>query len=138
MAEVEEPLFGGLEAHRVVRVGATVRRPGGPWSPAVQALLRHLQAKGFPAPEPFGLDQRGREIVSFIDGTAGNWPWGEALRRTSGARQIGALLKDYHHAVQDFAPPAQAIWRDGAGSPGPGEIVLHGDFGPYNLIWRND
>ena len=27
------------------------------------------------------------------------------------------------------------IWRHGPQALGPGEIVLHGDFGPHNLIW---
>ena len=32
----------------VVRIGDRVYRPAGPWTPAVQALLRHLEGAGFP------------------------------------------------------------------------------------------
>nr|WP_026876336.1 hypothetical protein [Jiangella gansuensis] len=50
---------------RVVRVGETVRRPVMPWSAAVQALLLHLEAVGFPyAPRFLGLDEHGREVLS--------------------------------------------------------------------------
>jgi hypothetical protein len=39
----------------------------------VQALLSHLHAVGFDgAPRPLGIDERGREVLSFIPGTV---PW---------------------------------------------------------------
>ncbi len=44
--EPEVPLTGG-DMTAVVRVGDTVRRTAGPWTPAVHALLRHLRAAGF-------------------------------------------------------------------------------------------
>jgi hypothetical protein len=133
----EEVLLGGLESGRVVKVGDTVRRAAGPWTPTIQALLAHLQVKGFPAPAPLGLDDQSREVVSFLPGRASNWPWPTPLLATSGAGQVGALLKRYHAAVADFEPPAPALWRHGAQALSGGEIVLHGDFGPHNLIWSD-
>jgi hypothetical protein len=138
MSEPEEPLYGGLENARVFRVGDTVRRPAGAWTATVQALLAHLQAKRFPAPAPLGLDDKGREIVSYLPGRAGLWPWPAALLASEGARDVGVLLRAYHDAVADFAPPEPAIWRHGPQALAPGEIVLHGDFGPYNLLWEGD
>jgi hypothetical protein len=137
MSEAEEPLYGGLANARVFRVGDTVRRPAGAWTPTVQALLAHLQGKGFAAPAPLGLDDKGREVVSFLPGISGLWPWPAALLETQGARDVGALLRAYHAAVADFVPPSPAVWRHGAQVLAPGEIVLHGDFGPYNLIWND-
>lgn len=138
MTEAEQPLYGGLADGRVVRLGDTVRRPAGAWTPTIQALLGHLQAKGFPAPKPLGLDRGGREIVTFLAGVASTHPWPPALLQTSGAHQIGAMLQAYHEAVAGFAPPDPSIWMHGAQTLGPGEIVLHGDFGPHNLIWSGD
>ena len=61
------PLAGGNMSSGVVRVGDTVRRPAGPWTPAVHALLTHLHAAGFPgAPRPLGIDEHGREVLTFI------------------------------------------------------------------------
>ena len=58
---MEERLDGG-NAGGAVRVGETVRRPAGPWTPAVHALLRHLAGNGFPgSPRPLGIDSQGRE-----------------------------------------------------------------------------
>jgi aminoglycoside phosphotransferase (APT) family kinase protein len=42
----EERLEGG-NVGGAVRAGATVRRPAGPWTPAVHALLAHLADEGF-------------------------------------------------------------------------------------------
>ena len=54
-----------------VRVGNTVRKPAGPWTPTIQALLRHLRTTGFEyAPEPLGVDGAGREMVAFIEGSS--------------------------------------------------------------------
>jgi hypothetical protein len=134
-ANQERRLAGGLASGRVVRVGDTVRREAGPWTPTLFALLAHLATKGFPAPVPLGIDEAGREILSFLPGRAANWPFPPALIATSGARQAGALLAGYHAVVVDFSPPSPAAWRHGPQPLGPGEIVLHGDFGPHNLIW---
>lgn len=133
----EEPLSGGIAAGRVTKVGDTVRRPSGPGTPTLQALLRHLRGKGFPCPEPLGLDASGREILSFLPGRASNWPWPPILLQPEGARRIGAMLARYHAAVVDFAP-SSAVWTHGPQEIGADEIVLHGDFGPHNLIWNDD
>jgi hypothetical protein len=138
MKQAEELLPGGLDPGRVVKVGETVRRAAGPWTPTLQALLAHVRARGFPAPAPLGLDEQGREVVSFLPGRASNWPWPPALLATSGARQIGAALKAYQLAAADFAPPSPPVWRHGPQAIGAGELALHGDFGPHNLIWSDD
>ncbi|HZZ87970.1 MAG TPA: aminoglycoside phosphotransferase family protein [Caulobacteraceae bacterium] len=133
----EAVLHGGLVSGRVVRVGDTVRRVAGPWTPTIQALLAHLNTRGFPAPHPLGLDEQGREVVSFLQGRCSTWPWPPPLLASDGARQVGALLRRCHAAAADFAPPSPARWRHGEQTPRPGEIVLHGDFGPHNLIWSD-
>jgi hypothetical protein len=133
----EEVLLGGLETGRVVKLGDTVRREAGAWTPTIYALLTHLDAAGFPCPRPLGLDDQGRETLTFLPGRASNWPWPPALIATDGEAKVGAFLRRYHEAVAGFAPPAPALWRHGPQTLGPGEVVLHGDFGPHNLIWRD-
>jgi hypothetical protein len=41
------PLPGGRMTSGLVRHGDRVRRPTGPWSPAVHEYLRHLASAGF-------------------------------------------------------------------------------------------
>jgi hypothetical protein len=66
----EMPLTGGRVLRGVVRVGSTVRRPMPADPDYVYGLLAHLERCGFEgAPRFLGVDSRGREIVSYIEGT---------------------------------------------------------------------
>ena len=117
VTEAEIPLTGGT-LNTVVRVGDTVRRPAGPWTPTVQALLRHVRDRGFDlAPEPLGFDDLGpgdgrlhpRHHGGLVASVAGGdpratncWPrWGEATAR-------------YHRAVARF--PTGRDWSRGSRS----------------------
>jgi Ser/Thr protein kinase RdoA (MazF antagonist) len=55
-----------------------------------------------------------------------------------GPRQVGRWLRDFHAAAASFTPPPGAEWRDGSTAVGAGELVLHGDPGPWNAVWSGD
>lgn len=132
----ELPLSGGNVTAGVVRVGDTVRRPIGPWTPAVHALLGHLARKGFAgAPRALGSDAQGREILSFAEGLAA-WPWDafEPLASDDGLLLVAGLISDYHRAVADFEPPPDAAWSPIAPHRGRADTLCHNDFAPWNLI----
>jgi len=130
-----ETRFADGNLSDVVRVGDTFRRAAGPWSPAVHALLRHLEAVGFDgAPRFLGIDKRGREVLSFVQGATlrPDIPdWSEDL-----LAGIGRLLRRYHDAVAGFTPPPDAAWQFGVGAPTEGEVVCHNDTGPWNVVVR--
>ncbi|KOP63754.1 aminoglycoside phosphotransferase, partial [Bacillus sp. FJAT-21351] len=64
----EEILTGG-NVSNVYRSGDTVRRELKPESRKIHDLLKHLESKGFSyAPKFLGIDEKGREVLSFIDG----------------------------------------------------------------------
>ena len=125
----EEVLLGELETGRVVKVGETVRRAAGPWTPTIQALLAHLQRRRFPSPRPLGLDAgEGRESVSFLPGWASICGLRAARHRGRGAgRRVIEGLPRRRRPLHAALPGSVAARRAGAGA---GEIVLHGDFGP--------
>jgi hypothetical protein len=128
---------GGVNT--VLRIGNTVRRPIGAWTPAVHALLRHLETAGFSdAPRVLGIDEIGREILSFVPGQAAMRPWPQILRSDQGLIAIATLLRNYHEAVEGFEPPPNAVWRVPGMSWQPGMIVRHGDLGPWNTVWQDD
>jgi aminoglycoside phosphotransferase (APT) family kinase protein len=121
---------------RVLRVGDTVRRPVHPWSATVHELLRYLQSVGFPySPRVLGVDEDGLETLSYIDGESGAAGWAKVVD-DAGLISMARLLREYHEAVAGFRPAAGASWAARTGPPGPGELVCHGDFGPWNLVWR--
>lgn len=136
--EEDERVLAGGNLTRVVRVGDTVRREAGPWTPLVHDLLRHVRAAGFElAPEPLGSDQRGREVLSYLPGvtlTGEPWPawvWSDALL----VQAAGALAR-YHRAVAGFRP-ATVTSRLGTAPLRAGEIVCHNDFAPYNCTFED-
>ena len=134
------PLAGGnLAGGAVVRVGNTVRRPVGPWTPAVHALLRHLDAFDG-APRVLGIDDAGREILEHVDGDVA-WPDMGALATDEGLARAADLLRRYHELASSFVPPAGATWRfpeleadAAAWLGGEAPIVCHNDCGAWNLV----
>lgn len=133
--DAEEPLRGGNVSAGVVRVGDTVRRPAGPYTPAVHALLAYLHAVGFEgAPRPLGIDERGREVLSFIPGTV-PWPNRFDLLEPEQRLALAAkLIREFHDAVTGFVPPAGARWQVLIPAEGDCEIIAHHDLAPWNLV----
>ncbi|WP_161606210.1 phosphotransferase [Microlunatus speluncae] len=130
----EVPLTGGHDSGPVVRIGDTVRRGLKPWSTSIHALLQHLERVDFTAaPRFLGLDDHGREILTFIDGADGRIARcydDEALIATA------KLIKTFHLAVSDFTPPPGSSWRPNPYAP-RGTLICHNDLGPANTIFRD-
>ncbi|NYI90933.1 hypothetical protein HNR02_004256 [Amycolatopsis endophytica] len=134
MDHTEIPLRGGNVSTGVVQVGRTVRRPAGPWTPAVHALLAHLHTAGFTgAPKPLGVDEQNREVLTFIPGRVA-WPDHFALLDPDvHLARVARLVRDFHDAVAGFVPPPDAQWQVLVPADGS-DIIAHHDLAPWNLI----
>jgi hypothetical protein len=129
----------------IVRHGDRLLRPMGPWSPAVHEYLRHLEAAGFDgAPRVLGIEG-DREVLTFIDGDVANDPhwqpghglWLPPYARTERAlRGAAGLIRRLHQAAAGFRP-AITSYRFHPHPPKAGEIVSHGDLGPWNTVYRH-
>ena len=134
----EVPLVGGnLSAS--VRIGDTVHRRAGSWTPAVHALLAHLKRVGFDAaPEPLGFDEQGRAVQSFMPGEVhAGWP--DPLPQWMFEDEVtliaaAELLRRYHDSLAGFVPPPGAHWR--FVPPGEHEVICHNDWSPSNALFR--
>ncbi|MEU4780633.1 aminoglycoside phosphotransferase family protein, partial [Micromonospora sp. NPDC023633] len=122
----EERLGGGFVAE-VVRVGDTVRRTPPENADFVAALLRHLERVGADvAPRHLGTDERGRQVLSHVDGRV---PWRDredpAYFADPALTRLAELLRRLHDAC--------------AGSPlaGDAETVCHRDLSPKNTVYRD-
>lgn len=135
----EIPLVGGDMTDGVVRVGRTVRRPVGPHTAAVHAVLRHLEAVGFEgAPRVLGIDARNREVLTYLPGVVSRRPLPGFVTAESTLASLAELQLRYHHAVAGFDPPSWARW-DGELTrfvDGPPEVICHCDVNLENVIFR--
>lgn len=135
---LEHRLPGG-NAGGAVLVDGTVRRPTGPWTPSVHALLHHLESAGFGgAPRVLGIDDQGREMLTFLPGSTIGWarPWPPWVHSDEALIQVGAWLRRFHQAVADFVPPSGSRWRTSVRPWRLGDVVSHNDAAPYNAVWR--
>ena len=131
--------MAGGRTFGAVRVGDTVHRRAHPWTPAVHALLRHLERADFAgAPRVVGHDDRGREVLTYLHGeVAGELPWPPWVYSDLALIQVGRWLRQLHDATATFVPPPDAAWFAGQRWR-PGLITGHHDAAPYNAVWRTD
>ncbi len=132
-----EELLSGGNVSNVYRSGNTVRRETKPDSKNIHKLLQHLENKGFNfAPRFLGIDEKNREILTFIEGEAGNYPLKKYMWSNDALKEIAGMLRLYHDAVSDF--PIDESWQPIDNTPQPFEVVCHNDFAVYNIIFSGE
>jgi Phosphotransferase enzyme family len=145
-AEEEEPLVGDGVTAGIVRIGDTVRRPVRPFTATIQAYLGHLRRAGFAgAPVPLGLDDQGREMLSFVPGDVPREPLPAETAGDDVLAALARLIRELHEASQGWIPPPDAVWggtpRSGRPVPPrvdvPPELVSHRDYCPGNVVFRD-
>jgi len=128
--------LGGGNVGGAVRIGGTVRRPTGPWTPTVHKLLRHLAVHGVSGiPTVLGIDVAGREVLTYLQGHVC-----DTRDETLTDGQLAAAmrwLRDYHRAVGDFRPE-RPVWRLDPHRVDEDAIVCHNDYGAYNMAFDGD
>lgn len=131
----EGEVLAGGNSNVVTRVGQTVRRSSGPWTPAVHELLNVLREAGIKeVPEALGMDPSGREVLSFIPGDAGHYPLPGWVWDRSVLQDAGALLRRIHDASLELAG-ADLEWQ--LPTHLPAEVVCHNDAAPYNMLFQD-
>jgi hypothetical protein len=119
----EIPLSGGRLTPGIVRVGSTVRRSSKGNAAFVHDLLVFLEDQGFPlAPRYLGMDEQGREILSYLEGAI--WPDSGSGLSDELLEQAARAIRRYHDATAG-SPLAQGH-----------EIVAHHELGPHNTIFQ--
>ncbi|MFF5260511.1 phosphotransferase [Actinomadura viridis] len=136
---VEMPLSGGDVTEGIVRLGDTVRRPYRSHSPAVHGLLRHLEMVGFDgAPRVLGVDEQGREVLSWVEGETPPRPLPGFAVTDEALAGVAGLLRRYHEAVAGYEAPPDAPWDMAASRlDGEPELIGHCDVTPENVVFRH-
>jgi aminoglycoside phosphotransferase (APT) family kinase protein len=118
-----------------VRVGDTVRRIAG--SAAVRELLLHLEAVGFQgAPRYLGMDDQGREVLSWVPGDVPLPPYPSWAMTDRALADLGALVRRLHEATASYVPRV-TDWAMDWADPDGGPVVCHNDLYPENVVFRD-
>jgi Ser/Thr protein kinase RdoA (MazF antagonist) len=98
--------------------------------------MRHLRASGFESvPEPLGIDDRGREIISLLPGAPAAYPLPDFAWSDTTLTTVAQTLRAFHDASVGFVAPAGGRWQWPAHEPA--EVICHNDFASYNLMFEN-
>jgi hypothetical protein len=135
------PLTGGSDTAGIVRIGDTVRRPLRPFSLTVQAYLARLREAGFTgAPLPLGVDEQGREVLSFVPGEVYRHPLPTQAAGEDVLVALARLIRALHEASAGWVPPPGAVWGGTPASTGRiterAELVSHRDYATGNVVFR--
>ncbi|MER7246348.1 phosphotransferase [Kribbella sp. NPDC000426] len=134
--EREEVLTGGNVADRVVRVGATVRKPALPQTAGVEAVLEFLAERQFDgAPRTYGRDDRGRHVLEYVHGELAHAMPPSTLDEL---HRVGRLIRELHDALESFEPPSDTAWNVLVPDPAGGDLICHNDLAPWNLVRNNE
>jgi aminoglycoside phosphotransferase (APT) family kinase protein len=123
----ETPLPGGF-VNAVIRVGDTVRRPPAQGAAYVHELLRLFERHGWPgAPRFLGLDEQGREILTYVEGhVAWEETQPDGVTSDESLARAAELVRRFHDLT--------------AGTPlaGDAEVACHNDLSPRNTVYRDE
>jgi aminoglycoside phosphotransferase (APT) family kinase protein len=119
----ESSLPGGF-VNAVVRVEDTVRRPASP--KFVGDLLRLLEASGWGgAPRYLGVDNEGREVLSYLEGHVAWEPrQPAAVSSDESVVTVARLVREFHDLTA-----GTPLARDQ-------EVVCHNDLSPKNTVYQ--
>jgi hypothetical protein len=127
----EERLPGG-NLGGAVRVGNTVRRATGPWTPAVHSLLDYLGTRVSHVPRVIGYDDRDREVLSYLPGRVVDQQ--TEMLTPAQIASIVRWTRTFHVAVVGFTHAGP--WRFfPVDEP---TIIGHNDIAPYNVCFDGD
>lgn len=128
-----EVVLAGGNMSDVVRRGNAVHRTAGAWTPTVHRLLDHLHGHGVSwLPRPLGLDDRGREVLTYLPGTVPSYPMPSWVWSEEVLVDAGRHLAQVHRASAGFDATG-AVWQLPAHAPG--EVICLNDVAPYNMVF---
>ena len=133
--DIERHLSGGNTAP-VIRVGDTVRRVTGRWTPAVHRLLEALADAGVDeVPRVIGRDAQGREILTYLEGETLSEVSPDVRWAGDVLDAAGRLLRRLHDSGAALVADGSLVWRSRRREPA--EVICHNDFATYNLVARD-
>ena len=133
----KEVLHGGRNG-KISKEEDKVIRPGNKWTSHVQSFLSFMHENGFNnIPKPYGMNESGMEMVSFVDGTVYNDSLPNEILTDEILVEAAKLLRRYHDIGEKYVHQltGEEVWM--LPKQLPVEVMCHGDFAPYNITFVN-
>lgn len=140
MANTCEQLFGG-NLTNVFKLNDTVLREQKPWSSTIHKVLLHLEKVGYANnPRFLGIDDNGKEILSFVQGECvADYPFtNDNNEQLLVIRKIAEMMRKLHDATQSFERSEEDNWMLSYKGPLKKEVICHNDIAPYNVTFINN
>jgi thiamine kinase-like enzyme len=104
----------------------------------VRALLLHLEDVGFDgAPRYLGVDDQGRDVVSYIHGDVPLQPYPAWSMTEQAIVDLAHLTRRLHEATATMDQRGVDGWADFWGDPLGGPVICHNDLFPENVVFRD-
>jgi len=140
--ESKSEILSGGNMNQVVKIGDTVHRKVKGDS-MLHSYLLYLEEAGMPGVPRFrGMDEQGREILTFLHGkTMGpDYPaFHPCLNSDETVRDMGQFMRKLHDISIGFLPKAiENNWKSPNFPQEKWETICHNDTAIWNFVFAND
>lgn len=126
-------LKGGRE-NKIYKKDNCIYRPAEEWTKNIHSFLKYLHSVGFnKVPFPFGINDKGIEILSYVDGTVYNDLLPEEVKSDEALMSVARILKEFHDYGSEYVKMMNNTEKWMFCKREPVETMCHGDFAPYNI-----
>jgi thiamine kinase-like enzyme len=77
-------------------------------------------------------------MISFLPGESMMRPWKPVMFTDDALVQAATMLRELHDATRGLVLPPETEWRGGKAGKSTGQVIRHGDLGPWNTLWEGD
>jgi len=130
---MEKKFLEGGRIGKIQKIENTVIRPANIWTQSVHSFLYFIDSSGAAfVPKPYGINECGEEVVSFMPGNVYN-ALPKSLLNDSVIVSAAALLRKFHRYSEQYISRLTTNEKWMLPVVNPIEVMCHGDFAPYNV-----
>lgn len=130
-----EHLQGGRD--QISKEKNIVVRPSHEWTPYVHGFLGFLHRHEFSkVPYPYGINENGQEMVSFVEGEVFNEELPQEVRSDEVLISFAQLIRNFHDLGAEYIKRLNGNENWMLPVQTEVETMCHGDLAPYNTVLK--